>query len=230
STAYPGEENPIPLPVDVDADGHLEVVSVVTEPEIPSYDPDAYRDYYGSSSTQYIAVADMDSGRRLAGFTGFDTTTMSLFESHRPGILGVAALGGACFLCMDADLQVTSPADGARTGPTVGVKWEGPTDGDFSQVFVDGVRNDLTNGLELQLYLARGNHTILVRSVDDCGRISYGPSDLSALVAIKVTPSPWKPAWLVLSLFALLAIILILFYARLHRTWRARRRQRSEVR
>ncbi len=28
--------------------------------------------------------------------------------------------------------------------------------------------------------LARGNHTILVRSVDDCGRISYGPSDLSA--------------------------------------------------
>jgi len=34
----------------------------------------------------------------------------------------------------------------------------------------------------------------------------------------------------VLSLFALLAIILILFYARLHRTWRARRRQRSEVR
>ena len=230
STAYPGEENPIPLPVDVDADGHLEVVSVVTEPEIPSYDPDAYRDYYGSSSTQYIAVADMDSGRRLAGFTGFDTTTMSLFESHRPGILGVAALGGACFLCLDADLQVTSPADGARTGPTVGVKWEGPTDGDFSQVFVDGVRNDLTNGFESELFLARGNHTIFVRSVDDCGRISYGPSDLSALVAIKVTPSPWKPAWLVLSLFALLAIILILFYARLHRTWRARRRQRSEVR
>jgi hypothetical protein len=64
----------------------------------------------------------------------------------------------------------------------------------------------------------------LVRSVDDCGRISYGPSDLSAPLTIKVTPSPWKPAWLVLSLFALLAVVLLLFYARLHRTWRARRR------
>ena len=219
-----GEGSPTLLGADTDEDGHLEVVSSVTETEIPSYDPDAYSGYYGSSSRKYIAVVDIESGRRLAGFTGFDTTTMSLFESHQPGILGVAARGGACFLCMDADLQVTSPADGARTGPTVGVKWEGPTDGDFSQVFVDGVRNDLTNGLELQLYLARGNHTILVRSVDDCGRISYGPSDLSALVAIKVTPSPWKPVWLVLSLFALLAVVLLLFYARLHRTWRARRR------
>jgi len=132
----------------------------------------------------------MDSGRRLAGFTGFDTSTMSLFQTHMPGILGVAACGGACFLRLDADLQVTSPADGARTGPTVGVKWEGPTDGDFSQVFVDGVRNDLTNGFESELFLARGNHTIFVRSVDDCGRISYGPSDLSAPAAIKVTPSP----------------------------------------
>jgi hypothetical protein len=219
-----GEGSPTLLGADTDEDGHLEVVSSVTETEIPSYDPDAYSGYYGSSSRKYIAVVDIESGRRLAGFTGFDTTTMSLFESHQPGILGVAARGGACFLRLDADLQVTSPADGARTGPTVGVKWEGPTDGDFSQVFVDGVRNDLTNGLELQLYLARGNHTILVRSVDDCGRISYGPSDLSALVAIKVTPSPWKPVWLVLSLFALLAVVLLLFYARLHRTWRARRR------
>jgi len=64
----------------------------------------------------------------------------------------------------------------------------------------------------------------VVRSVDDCGRISYGPSDLSAPVTIKVTPSPWKPVLLVVSLFALIAIILLLFYARLHRTWRARRR------
>ncbi|MBN2098252.1 MAG: hypothetical protein JW753_01500, partial [Dehalococcoidia bacterium] len=80
------------------------------------------------------------------------------------------------------------------------------------------------NGLESELFLARGNHTIFVRSVDDCGRISYSPSDLGAPLTVKVAPSPWKPVWLLVSLFALLAITLALFYARLHRTWRARRR------
>jgi hypothetical protein len=212
------------LQADFDLDGHPEVIMRVGEPATPAYDPDASTDYPGSSSPQYLALVDMDSGRRLAGFTGFDPTSMSLFHSQRPGILGVAACGGICFLRIGADLEVTSPDDGARTGPTVGVKWDGPTDGDFSQVFVDGVRNDITNGFESELYLGRGDHGIVVRSVDDCGRISYGPADLGTPVSIKVAPSPWKPAWLILSLFALLAIVLLLFYARLHRTWRARRR------
>jgi len=221
---YTAETYATLLPTDVDADGQMEVIAKVYEPSMPSYDPDAYSGYYGSSSRTYIAVVDIESGQRLAGFTGFDAATMSLFETHQPETLGVAACGGACFLRTDADLQVTSPENEARTGPTVGVAWEGPTDGDFSQVFVDGVRNDLTNGFESDLYLARGNHTVLVRSVDDCGRISYSPSDLSAPLAVKVAPSPWKPVWLVVSLLALLAVILALFYARLHRTWRARRR------
>lgn len=219
-----GEESPTLLGADTDGDGHLEVVSSVTEPEIPSYDPDAYSSYTGSSSRKYLAVVDIDSGRRLAGFMGFDTTTISLFETHQPGILGVAACGGACFLRTDADLQITSPENEARTGPTVGVAWEGPSEGDFSQVFVDGVRNDITNSLGGDLYLGRGNHDIVVRSVDECGRIAYGPADLGFPVAIKVAPSPWKPIWLVLSLFALLAVIVLLFYARLHRMWRARKR------
>ncbi len=221
---YTGETYATMLPVDVDADGQPEVIVKVFEPSMPSYDPDASPVYFGSSSPQYLALVDIESGRRLAGFTGFDAASVSFFESHQPGVLGMAARGGACFLSIGSDLRVTSPADGARTGPSVAVKWDGPTDGDFSQVFVDGVRNDLTNGFESQLYLARGNHTIVVRSVDDCGQISYGPSDLSTPITIKATPSPWKPVWLVLSLFALLAVVLLLFYARLHRTWRARRR------
>jgi hypothetical protein len=220
---YPSETNMTILRADVDADGHAEAIVGIFEPSIPSYDPDAYRDY-DSSSRQYIAVMDIDTGQRLAGFMGFDTTNMSLFESHQPGILGVAACSGAYFLNMNSGLQVTSPEDGAKTGPTVEVSWEGPTDGDFSQVFVDGVRNDITNGFGTDLYLGRGAHDIVIRSVDDYGRISYGPSDLSAPTTIKVAPSPWKPVWLVLSLFTLLAVIVLLFYARLHRMWRARRR------
>jgi hypothetical protein len=212
------------LRADVDADGRMEVIAGVLEPSTPSYNPDTNGYPYSSQNNQYFAVVDLDSGQRLAAFMGFDPASISLFETHQPGILGVAACGGACFLRMNADLQVTSPEDGARTGPTVGVRWEGPSDGDFSQVFVDGVRNDITNGFKADLYLGRGEHAVVVRSVDDYGRISYGPSDLGAPVVIKVAPSPWKPVLLVLSLFVLLAVIVLLFYARLHRTWRARRR------
>jgi len=207
----------------VDADNRTEVIAGIVEPWIPSYDPDNYEGNDPNRSS-FFAVVDIAGGQRLAAFMGFNPASISLFETHRPGILGVATAGGAYFLDVNSHLQVTSPEDGVSTGPTIGVRWEGPTDGDFSQVFVDGVRNDISNGFESQLYLARGNHTIVVRSVDDCGRISYGPSDLSTPISIKATPSPWKPVWLVLSLFALLAVVLLLFYARLHRTWRARRR------
>ena len=212
------------LLADVDNDGRPEVLMKVAEPSERSYDRNYYTYRSESSSPRYLAVVDMDTGWRLATFKGFETETMSLFRSHQPGILGVAACGGVCYLRIGSDLEVTSPEDGARTEPIVGVQWLGSTDGDFSQVFVDGVRNDVTNGFESQLYLGRGNHGIVVRSVDDYGRISYSPSDLSAPLAIKVAPSPWKPVWLVLSLFALLAIVLLLFYPRLQRTWRARKR------
>ena len=200
------------IPADADADGRSEVLAAVSEPSM------------SSNILQYLAVVDTDSGQRLAAFMGFSPGSVSVFETHRPGILGVAAAGGAYYLNTDASLQVTSPADGARTGPTVGIRWEGTSEGEFVQVFVDGVRNHTTNGFEADLYLARGRHDIVVWSIDDYGRILYGPSDLSTPVAIKVTPSPWKPVLLVLSLLVLLATIVLLFYTRLHRMLRARRR------
>jgi hypothetical protein len=219
-----GNESAAVLPADVDADGRSEVLATVSEPSMTSFGGGPYQYYPGGGSTQYLAVVDVDSGRRLAGFTGFNPATLSLFESHRQGVLGVAASGGAYYLNTDASLQVTSPADGARTGPTVGVRWEGSTDGDFAQVFVDGVRNHTTNGSRADLYLARGEHDVVVWSIDDYGRTLYGPSDLSAPITIKVTPSLWKPILLVLSLFVLAAFTVLLFYARLHRMLRARRR------
>lgn len=219
---YPGEEYTPLLKSDIDGDGHAEVVLGIFEPSMPSYDPDAYRGY-DSSSRKFIAVVDIDSGRRLAGFVGFNSATISLFETHQSGILGIAACGGACFLNVNSRLEVTSPDNEARTGPTVGVRWEGPSDGDFAQVFVDGVRNDITNGSESELYLGRGEHDIVVRSVDDCGRISYGPSDLSTPLTIKVTPSPWKPALLIVSGLFLFGSTMLASYPRLNRMLRSRR-------
>ena len=204
------------LPADADGDGRAEVLTAVSEPAtIP---------YYTSGQTPYLAVADLESGERLAAFLGLDLLSVSLFETHRPGVLGVAGTGGIYFLNTDASLRITSPAPGASTGPTVDVRWEGTGDGEFVQVFVDGVRNHTGNDSEVELYLGRGEHDIVVWSIDDCGRILYGPADLGTPISIRVTASPWKPVMLVLTLLVVAAFILALLYARLHRTLRARRR------
>jgi len=213
---YGGSESSVLLPADLDGDGHSEILAAISEPLISS---STFPDY-----VQHLAVLDTDTGQRPAAFVGFYPGSISVFEAHQPGILGVAAAGGVYYLDTDAHLQVTSPADGSSTGPVVGVRWEGASEGGFVQVFVDGVRNYTGNDSGVDLYLARGRHDIVVWSIDDYGRILYGPSDLSAPVSIKVTPSFWKPVLLVLSLFALLAMTGLLFYSRLHRVWRVRRR------
>lgn len=214
------------LLTDVDADGRGEMITAVSEPSLPRYDPDTPAIFEGTGSPRHIAVTDLESGRRLCAFAGLDPAGVSVLGSQVPGTLTVAACGGLCSLRLEADLQVTSPDDGASTGPTVAVSWESPSGG-LSQVFVDGVRNEITHGSRSELYLSGGEHRIVVRSVDDWGRVSYGPADLDTPVIIGVGSSPWKPAWLVLGLFALLALVLALFYPRLHRARRARRLPRG---
>jgi len=208
---------------DADGDGHPEIIMSANEPSLPlCLDSDS-----NGSSGEYkpsLAVMDIDTGQRLASFMGLGPTGISLFETHQPGILGVAAAGGAYFLDMNTHLKVTSPESGSKTNPSVAVKLEGTSDGEFVQVFVDGVRNRTSNDTQIELYLAHGEHDIVVSSIDEYGRMSYSPADLGAPVTIKVTPSGWRPLLLVLALFVLLAIILLLFYARLHRMWRSRRR------
>ena len=209
------------LQADVDGDGHPEIIMGVFEPSLPLYDSGS--NGYSSQSKSYLAVMDIDSGQRLAAFMGFDPAAISLFETHQPGILGVAAYGGVYFLNVSTHLNVTAPESGSKTGPSVGVKLEGTSDGEFVQVFVDGVRNRTSNDMQTELYLARGEHDIVVSSIDGYGRMSYFPTDLGTPIAIKVTPSPWKPVLLVLSLFILAVLMLLLFYPRLHREWRDRR-------
>ncbi len=224
-TGFYGGGNPNLLAADVDGDGRFEMMCDVTDPYVPSYDPDAgfYLDYGGSTGGN-LAVVDLDSGLRLAAFAGFSASGVSLFEAHKPGTLGVAARGAACFLRVDGGLSITSPEDGATAGPNVSVTWEGATEGNFATVYVDGVRYDMTGDSRSDLYLGRGNHDITVISEDNWGRVSCGPANMGKPLTIKVVPSPWKPAWLVLSLVALVAVAGALSYPRLHRAWRARRR------
>lgn len=203
------------------ADGRVLMTIKSTEPWRPVYDQEPFGPVvYGD----YLAVLDAESGQRLAAFQGIDPANASLFESRQSGVLRVAAGGGIYFLILNSGLEVTSPDSGAKTGPVVGVRWEGTGEGDFVQVFVDGVRNHTGNDSGVDLYLARGEHDVVAWSIDDNGRISYSPSDLESPLTVKVTPSPWKPVLLVVSLFALLVAMALLMYARLHRMWRARHR------
>ncbi len=222
-TVVDGRTSETMLLTDVDADGHGEVIMAAGEPWLPTYDPDSSANQDdGQSSPRCLVLVDLDSGRRTCAFTGFDPAGVAVLPGQRPGVLALAACGGFCFLHLDADLQLTSPENGASSGPAVGVSWESRSGGGC-QVFVDGVRNDITSGFESDLYLGQGEHQIVVRSIDDWGRVSYGPADLDTPVTISVAPSPWKPVWLVIGLLALAVVTLALFYPRLHRRWRARR-------
>ncbi len=210
------------LPVDVD--GRRGVALRASEPPLTTYDPDASAHYRagGSTALPCMVLVSLESNSRLCGFSGLDPAEVSLLPGRQqPGVLAVAACGGLCYLRLDAGLQVASPGDGDRTGPTVGVSWEGAPGG--GQVFVDGACYDITSGPQSRLYLGQGERRIVVRSIDDWGRASYAPADLGAPITINVTPSFWKPAWLVLGLLALGAVTLALFYPRLRRSWRARR-------
>lgn len=207
---------------DFDGDGSAEAIMAVDVPSLPAYDPDTAGGYGNDSAPPRMAVVDLDSGRLLCTFTGFDPGSISVLPGQEPGVLALAACGGLYLLRTDGEVRVTSPGNGARTGPSVALSWEGPSGGGLSQVFVDGVRNVITGGFDSGLYLGRGGHEVVVQAIDDCGRTLYGPSDLSTPLAVTVVASPWKPAWLVVALAALLAVSLVLAWPRLHRAWRAR--------
>ncbi|MDM7998822.1 MAG: PQQ-binding-like beta-propeller repeat protein [Dehalococcoidia bacterium] len=221
------EQDETALRFDVGRDGRQEVIAWSIEPEVP-YQPESANPFASMEArtghSDVLAVANTADARHMGSFTGFAAPTVSLFHTNQADCLGLAARGCAYFLSLNSGLEVTSPSPGAKTGSIVGVRWEGNSQGEFVQVFVDGVRNYSGSASSVDLQLSRGRHEIVVRSVDDCGRISYGPSDLGAPLTITVTSSPWKPVLLLLSLFVLLAFTMLLFYARLHRTWRARRR------
>ena len=222
---YNQERDDTMLPVDIDHDGNQEVIFSVIEPKV-LYQPQSTNPFeeMRGKQRQVLAMIDPAGGRHLASFTGFIPSSVSVFDTNQTDCLGLAACGAVNFLNLSTHLQVTSPEDGAKTGPSIDLKWEGTTGGEFVQVFVDGICNYAGNDSEVDLYLGRGEHEIVIRSVDDYGRISYGPSDLGEPLTVKVTPSPWNPVLLMLSLFVLLVIILLLFVPRLHRMWRARQR------
>ncbi len=222
---YNQERDDTVLPVDIDHDGNQGVIFSVIEPKV-LYRPQSTNPFeeMKGQQRQVLAIIDPAGGRHLASFTGFIPSTVSVFDTNQTDCLGLAACGAVNFLNLSTHLQVTSPEDGAKIGPSIDLRWEGTTGGEFVQVFVDGVCNYAGNDSEVGLYLGRGEHEIVIRSVDDYGRISYGPSDLGEPLTVKVTPSPWKPVLLMLSLFVLLAVILLLFTPRLHRMWRARQR------
>lgn len=147
----------------------------------------------------------------------FWMSTPEFFETETENMLGSVTGGGVYLLDTAESLRITSPGDGSSNASPVKVSWEGTGSGDFVEVFVDGVRSTLTNDAEASISIASGEHSLVVRSIDDDGRVSF------AATTFEVKEFPWA------ALVTLLAIVLLLvlyFYARINRV---RRRRRSRV-
>ena len=189
---------------DLNANGYPELVTTIQE----------------SGTGEHLAVIDTGSGELLASLQITSPQSWELFDTHEPGLLGIAASGGVYFLDTTPDLELTSPVSGSRTGSDLTVTWEGISAGDFTRVYVDGILNRMGNGTKANLLVKPGDHLLVLQSIDENGRISYATGTFQAGRSI------WDYIAIPLAVVALLVLLVILAYPGLARTMRRRRRQK----
>ena len=117
-----------------------------------------------------LVVVDMVAERVIADFrlAGY------LPDIGQEDYLGVVGLSGEVyFLNMTSSLNLISPTDGSSQTSPVAIQWEGTAPGAFNQVSIDGIEVARTNDSEVALRVARGEHELTVRSLDEYGRGVY---------------------------------------------------------
>ena len=72
-----------------------------------------------------------------------------------------------------SDLQVTSPAEGSLQTSPLTIQWSGVATSTFNQVFIDNVEVARTNENKVTVSVARGEHQVAIRSLDEYGRGVY---------------------------------------------------------
>ena len=171
-------------------------------------------------SHSVVSLLDTENGAWLAAFRGINPTMSGILHANQPGFLLVGTSGGLFCLDVTPDLELTSPAPGGRTGSRLTVTWQGVNPGDFAQVYVDGICHRVCNGTKADLLVKPGEHQLVLRSMDEYGRISYAVADIETIRSI------WDYLVLPLAALALLVLLGLLVYPGLSRTMRRKRRQR----
>ncbi|MDY6833308.1 MAG: hypothetical protein SVY53_00715 [Chloroflexota bacterium] len=185
---------------DLNGDGTPELVTLISQ------------DVATTGTRNCVTMIDVMSDRLPYCFW---MSTPEFFETEEENVLGAVTGSGVYLVDTTDNLRITSPADGSSNASPVKVSWEGTGSGDFVEVFVDGVRSTLTNDAKASISMASGEHSLVVRSIDDGGRVSF------AATTFKVKEFPWAT---LVTLLAVVLLLIIYFYARINR---ARRRRRS---
>jgi hypothetical protein len=167
------------------------------------------------SPGQYTALIDIDSGSLLALFP---FSSPDFFKTGEADSLGVADSAGLYILRTGGTIRVTSPDPGGTVGSPARIAWEGAGESDFADVFVDGVMSGAISGTGISLPLTSGTHDVVVRSVDEYGKISY------ATTTFKVRQLPLAS---IVGIFGFAVLLLVYSYARCAKLLRNRRAQKD---
>jgi outer membrane protein assembly factor BamB len=119
----------------------------------------------------HLLVVDVVNERVMADFQIVGSQLIEVGEHSELGVVGLT--GEVYFLNVANNLRITSPtSEGSQTSP-VRITWEGVSPGAFNRVFIDDIEVARTNENEVTLDVARGEHELTIRSLDEYGKEVY---------------------------------------------------------
>jgi len=152
-----------------------------------------------------LVVVDMANGQVIGDFSILGSKFVEIGEENELGVVGLS--GEFYFLDVSNNLSITSPKDGDIQTSPIRIDWDGVSPGAFNQVFIDGAEVARTNENEVVVNVARGQHEVVVRSLDEYGRGTYASATFevskgSGLIVVVVVG-------LVISILAAISPILL---------------------
>ena len=119
----------------------------------------------------WLMVVDVVNETAIAEF---EILAMQFVETGSDKELAVVGSSGELyFLNMENNLGFTSPADGSSQSSPVTIAWEGVSTGAYNQIYIDDAEVARTNENEITLDIVRGEHQVVLRSMDEYGRGLY---------------------------------------------------------
>lgn len=119
----------------------------------------------------WLVVVDVANERVIAEFNILGS---QILEAGNEGEFAALVPGGGIyFLNVLNSLSITTPAEGSDQSSPVALAWDGVLSGAFNQVFIDGAEVARTNENTVLLEVARGQHELVIRSLDEYGRAIY---------------------------------------------------------
>ncbi|MFC1925777.1 PQQ-binding-like beta-propeller repeat protein, partial [Chloroflexota bacterium] len=162
---------------DFNGDGTNELALVTMLTESDSGDSEQGGGQPGEDKEIWLMVVDVANEEAIAEFEIF---TLQFIETENEKELAVVGVNGEIyFLNMESDFQITSPEGDSSLSSPVTIAWEGVPEGSYYQIYIDDAEVARTNDNEITLDVSRGDHRLVVRSMDEYGRGLYTSTTFS---------------------------------------------------